>query len=186
MKRFLLPSLLIAALAGFTVQGAAADTVTVDNAYAFATTAAQKNGAAFLDIRNSGNADDALLSASTNAADAVEIHVMEMKDGTMVMRPVNRVTVPGQGQAQLAPTGTHIMLMGLKEPLTAGQNFALGLTFEKAGSVPVAVDVVPAGTTPSMHGDSHGHGHGDAHGGAKQPIPQDSTADWFHRKSGHP
>ena len=167
-------SLIIFALCLIGAQAAQAEGLSVQNAYAFATTAAQANGAIFMDIHNGGAADDALTSVKTDIARTAEIHIMEMKEGTMVMRPVEKITVPANGQAQLAPTGTHVMLMGLTRPLQAGSMFDATLTFEKAGNVPVQVHIVPAGDT--SRSESHAH---DA-----QPIPQDSTADWFHNKSG--
>ena len=42
----------------------------------------------------------------------------------------------------LALGGLHIMLMELKEPLTAGKHLPLTLTFEKAGKIEVEI-VVP-------------------------------------------
>ena len=41
----------------------------------------------------------------------------------------------------LRPSGLHIMLIGLKKPLVAGQTFPLTLRFEKAGATSVQVTV---------------------------------------------
>ena len=46
-------------------------------------------------------------------------------------RPASTVT--------LAPQGTHVMLMGLDEPLVAGERFPLTLQFATAGTVTVTV-----------------------------------------------
>ena len=41
----------------------------------------------------------------------------------------------------LKPGSYHVMLIGLKKPLTAGETFPLTLTFEKAGNISVTVPV---------------------------------------------
>jgi periplasmic copper chaperone A len=55
------------------------------------------------------------------------------------MRPVAAVPIPPHQMVTFAPNGFHIMLMGLKQPLVAGQSFPLTLTFTHAA--PVTVDV---------------------------------------------
>jgi len=47
---------------------------------------------------------------------------------------------PGQ-PVTLKPGGTHIMLMGLKQPLHAGDKFPLTLQFAKAGTREVEATV---------------------------------------------
>ena len=47
---------------------------------------------------------------------------------------------------KLQPGGFHIMLLGLKQGLTAGSRFPLTLTFEKAGSVQMDVPVEAMGS----------------------------------------
>ena len=47
---------------------------------------------------------------------------------------------------ELKPGGLHIMLVGLKAPLKAGERFAMKLRFEKAGEVTIDVPVEAVGT----------------------------------------
>ena len=57
---------------------------------------------------------------------------------------------------ELKPGGLHLMFVGLKAPLKAGDKFPLTLTFEKAGTVEVVVNVeaaAPAAGAASGHGD---------------------------------
>ena len=46
----------------------------------------------------------------------------------------------------LSPGGNHLMLLTIKEPLQDGQTFACSIVFQKAGTIPVDVRVVPDGT----------------------------------------
>jgi hypothetical protein len=75
---------------------------------------------------------------------------MSMSGMVMKMRPVTGVDIPAGQPVSLAPGGLHIMLMGLKKPLKAGEKFPLTLTFDKAGTrtVDVAVEKV-GGTGPA-------------------------------------
>lgn len=64
-----------------------------------------------------------------------------MSTGMMEMKQVAKIDVPKGKMVSLAPGGYHVMLLELKQPLTAGQKFTLTLTFENAGKVDVPVEV---------------------------------------------
>lgn len=118
---------------------------------------AGKVGAGFVEIVNTGKAADQLLSASSSAADKVEIHTMSMDGGIMRMRPLpNGVAVPAGATTRLQPGGNHLMLIGLKAPLTEGKMVPLTLNFAKAGPVKVMLKVEAAGAaTPAPAGHAH-------------------------------
>jgi periplasmic copper chaperone A len=96
--------------------------------------------AGYLVVRNSGPADR-LMSAVTDLATQVEMHQTTMSGGMMQMAPVQFITIPAGGQAELKPGGYHLMLIGLKRTLKAGEQATLNLTFEKAGLLFVAAQV---------------------------------------------
>jgi len=96
--------------------------------------------AVYFVIRNPGEAD-ILLSADGKIADAVELHLSTMQDGAMSMQQQENVEIPAHGQVQFAPGGLHIMLIGLKQDLKAGDSFPLTLNFAEAGSRDVTVAV---------------------------------------------
>jgi copper(I)-binding protein len=54
--------------------------------------------------------------------------------------------IPAGGSLALTPGGTHLMLIGLQEPLQAGGEVMLTLEFADAAPIDVAV---PAGTGPA-------------------------------------
>ena len=125
--------------------------INIAHPYARATTSGQPMGGGFLRLENSG-ADDTLLSASAEVAKAVELHLMSMEGDVMRMRQVERIALPAGQTVELKPGGLHIMLMGLKAPLKAGDSFPLKLKFEKAGEVTVSMTVQAAA---SGAGDMH-------------------------------
>ncbi len=98
-------------------------------------------GAAYMVIKNSGSAADALIGASSDVAATVEIHETKMVDGNASMLPVARIEVPAGGSVELKPGGYHVMFIGLKQPLTVGAKITINLQFEKGGTIPVEAEV---------------------------------------------
>ena len=99
------------------------------------------NSAAYMIITNQGNEGDRLITVSSDVAQAVEIHISEMKDGVMTMHQVEAVDVPARGQAELKPGGLHVMLIGLKRDLNSGDQVKLTLGFETSGEVVIEAEV---------------------------------------------
>jgi hypothetical protein len=155
MSRFHTPILGLAAVAIAIVAPVAAHDfeagrLTLQHPWTRATTG--QVGAGFVEIVNAGKAPDQLLSASSTAADKVEIHTMTMDNGIMRMRPLpGGIAVPAGKTASLKPGGNHIMLIGLKAPLVEGALVPLTLNFAKAGPVKVQLKVEAAGATEPAH-----------------------------------
>ena len=143
-KKLMIAAALTLATLGAHAQGAKAGAISVESAYARATVAGQPAGGGFLKLVNAG-ADDRLVSASSEAAASVELHMMSMKGDVMQMRQVDAIDIKAGQTVELKPGGYHLMLMGLKAPLKAGSSFPLKLKFEKAGEVTVSVKVEAAG-----------------------------------------
>ncbi len=88
----------------------------------------------------------------------VELHTVQMEESMMKMRRIDAIIVPPVTPTLLQPGGSHIMLLGLKQPLVAGQTFPLRLRFEQAGEIMVDVPMrTPDGQIPS--GTAHGEKH---------------------------
>lgn len=123
-----------------------AGSIDIGHPWARATGAGQPIGGAYLKLDNHG-ADDKLLSASADAvATSVQLHLMSMEGNVMKMRQVDDIALPAGKVVDLKPGAYHLMLVGLKAPLTAGAKFPMKLKFEKAGEVEVTVNVEAAGT----------------------------------------
>ena len=104
------------------------------------------NGAVYLTLTNHGAHPDKLLGASADIAEHVEVHSHILEDGMMKMRRVESVDLPPHKEVLFAPSGHHIMLIGLKQPLAAGDRFSLLLTFEQTEQALVEVVVQMADT----------------------------------------
>lgn len=143
---------LTAAGALFSLTAHAGDGVTVQDAWARASAGAASNGAAYVSLVG-GVQPDTLISASTPVAETAEVHATINDNGVMKMRAEPNVPIEAGQTVTFAPGGNHIMLMGLKQPLIAGQTFPLTLTF--AHTPPLTVDVQVRGLTSAAH-DTNG------------------------------
>jgi len=99
------------------------------------------NSAVYLTISNHQREADALVSATTDIATAVELHETIEKDGKMVMQPRPQFDVPAGGTLTMKPGGYHLMLLGLKQALQPGDTVKVTLTFRTAGHMPVEAAV---------------------------------------------
>lgn len=139
----------------------AAGALKIAHPWARVTVPGQKNGGAYLSVQNTGAAADRLLGGSSPAAERVELHTMSLEGDVMRMREVTAMEIPAGGRVALQPGRHHLMLMGLKSPLKAGDAVPLTLRFEKAGEVKVELKIEsadPAGT-PSAPADGHAGHH---------------------------
>ena len=97
-----------------------------------------------------GGAPDRLLSASADVSKSVELHMMKMDGDVMQMRQVDAIELATGKTVELKPGGYHVMFVGLKAPLKAGDSFPVKLKFEKAGEVTVEVKVEASGAMDGM------------------------------------
>jgi len=99
-------------------------------------------GAIYLGIANRGNTPDRLTGATTDAAQAVELHGADVTGGVMRMSPIpDGIDIPPGASATLEPQGMHLMLVNLTRDLRLGETFEVILEFEQAGDVTVGVTV---------------------------------------------
>ena len=115
--------------------------LSISHPFARATPPGAKAGGAFFVVEYAGAAADRLVRAASPAAGSVELHQMTMEGGVMKMRFLPALDIPPGGKIELKPGGYHVMLLDLRQPLKVGDKVPLTLTFEKAGSVDVIVDV---------------------------------------------
>lgn len=133
MKRilmlFLAGSLLLSAC-GATDDDHAVGTDVEAHDYWARTALQNGNAAAYMLLHNHSTEDDALTGVSSNVAVAVEMHLSQMNaDGVMEMTRQESIALPVDVDLELKPGGYHIMLIGLKQELKAGDEIALTLHF---------------------------------------------------------
>ncbi len=95
----------------------------------------------YLTIENEGDVPDRLIAASVDFADVVEIQAPVVENGVLKTTTVQAVEIaPGQ-TLTFQPGGVHLVLQSVQRSFEHGQHFDLALTFEKAGTVEIEVEV---------------------------------------------
>lgn len=124
MKKIIMVGL---ALFTFSTQVMAGD-VTISDAWSRATAPGQEVGMVGMVITSQKDAK--LIAVSSNVSATSEIHTMSMDNGVMKMRQIENLPLTAKQPATLGPGGNHLMLIGLKKPLKAGDTVALTLTVQ--------------------------------------------------------
>lgn len=160
MTNFLRAGALLAALS--LSIGACADDIQVDGAWSRATAPGQGDAMADLSITSKQAAT--LVGISSTACKSVELHSMTHENGVMKMREVKTLELPAGKRVSLGESGYHLMLIGLKAPLKAGDAVPLTLKIKATGKRKVKVEakaeVKPlAEAKAEAAQDEHSHHH---------------------------
>lgn len=130
--------------------------LTIADGFSRATLPNAPVGGGFLTITNSGSADDRLVSATSPVAGEVQIHEMKMEGDVMKMAQLpDGLPIPAGQTVTLQPGGFHLMFMQLKQALVEGTKLPVTLTFEKAGSIEVELDIEGIAATAPAHQMNH-------------------------------
>lgn len=158
--------------AGLTFSAAvwAAD-VTVDAPWVRGTVPGQKATGAFMTLTSSKDAALVGVSVSKQVAAVAEVHEMKMEGERMSMHAIPRLALPAGKPVALASGGYHIMLMGLKAPLKAGDSVDLELKIETAAKKTETLKVKAAVRDLAAAAPSGGAGMGGM-GGAREHMHQ--------------
>ncbi len=151
MKRLLIPTALLM-LAGCNQTSApeALAVVSVSDATCRPTLNGRDVTGCFVTLTASRN--DRLLSVAAPLAGMAQIHEMKIEDDIMKMAELrDGLALPAGDAVSLKPGGNHIMLMGLKQPLVAGEQVSITLNFEQAQPMGVRALVVQ----PPVAGAEH-------------------------------
>ena len=123
----------VALATSLVITGAAgADSVKISNAWARATAPGQTTAVVYMELTSDTNA--ALVAAGTPLAQRAELHSMSTEGGIMRMRPLPRIELPAGKTVKLAPSGVHLMLIDLTQPLKAGGKLPLILSVQSSGT----------------------------------------------------
>lgn len=116
--------------------------VTLSAPWARATPGGATTAAVYLTLGLTGADGDRLVKVGSPRAERAELHSTTMAGGVMRMSMIEALELKPGAPLVLAPSGTHIMLVGLKAPLAAGDMLPLTLTFARAGAVELKVPVL--------------------------------------------
>ena len=94
-----------------------------------------------LTVRNEADAADALLRVRCPVANFSEKHTVDRGEGAPAMRMIPSIPLAGGSTTVLKPDGYHVMLLQIREPLSAGERFTCSVAFQKAGTIETEVNV---------------------------------------------
>ncbi|MGV8894374.1 MAG: copper chaperone PCu(A)C [Burkholderiaceae bacterium] len=123
MQKFILSSLI-----ALCFTSAAQAQVSVKDAWVRATVTQQKVTGAFMQLHSAQDAR--LIEARSPVAATVELHQMEMIGNVMKMRAIDGLDLPAGKTVELSPGAYHIMLIGLKAQVRAGDIIPISLVIE--------------------------------------------------------
>ncbi len=135
--------LLTAMLVSVVSASASPAEISVEGAYARSSGPLARAGAAFMVIRNDGDASDRLVSAASDASARVELHThIDQGDGVMRMKKLEEgIVIPAGGSHSLVRGGDHLMFLGLASPWRQGDLIPVTLILERAGEVALEIVV---------------------------------------------
>jgi len=131
--------------------------IEIEKPFTYFTPNGAKVSAGYMKIANDSKSTDVLKSVSNvSFAERVEIHEMTMENQVMKMRPLkNGLTIKGDSEVYLKPSGYHIMFIGLKEPVVKGKKYKATLNFKNAGSIDIEFKAVGRGYHPDKNHHKH-------------------------------
>lgn len=115
----------------------AQDAVEAHDAWARLPLPSKTQTALFVTLENHSAEKRAVVSASSDAAEKVELHEMKTDGKMMRMSPVAQIDIPANGKTALKPGGFHIMLFGLKTRPAEGDTLRVILKLDDGATVPV-------------------------------------------------
>jgi copper(I)-binding protein len=130
---------------------AAAQPLTITDAWARATPPGARTAAVYFTIVNDGPAER-VIAAESAAARVLELHTHRVEGGLQRMVRLADVAVPAGETVRFEPGGLHVMLLDIAAPLAPGMQIELTLRFAIAPPVTIRLPVVDARTSsPPAH-----------------------------------
>lgn len=111
----------------------------VADAWARASMPPNKNSAVYMKINNQTDEDYVLIGASAiDVANNVELHKSFVDEkGVSRMTSLDNLVIPARSEVSFDAGGIHIMLLDLKNTLSAGQKISVDLKFK--GKEPITI-----------------------------------------------
>jgi periplasmic copper chaperone A len=146
---------LVAALLSLAAVAGQNTALEFENVWVRALPPFQPNTAAYLTLINRGEVAVAIVGASSNVANKVELHTTRKVDGLMRMEQLQALAVAPGERVELAPGGTHLMLLGLAYMPAPGDDVRLCLQLASGEEVCTVAEVRMSGAAPDPQDHHH-------------------------------
>lgn len=114
----------------------------------------QPNSAGYMTITNHRDTAIAIVGARSNVSEHTELHTTRKVDGLMRMEPLDGLAVAPGERVELAPGGTHLMLLELAYRPVPGDDIILCLQLASDEEICIPSEVRKSGNEPA-----HEHKH---------------------------
>jgi len=111
--------------------------IVADNGYARESIPGTTISSAYMMLKNVSSKNLRIIAASSSVSDRIEIHEHTMENGLMKMRQRDGVEILANDSTIFQPSGFHLMIFDLKQPLKAKENIMITLHFDNQSSLDV-------------------------------------------------
>jgi copper(I)-binding protein len=111
--------------------------IVAENGYARESIPGTTISSAYMTLKNVSSKNLRIIAASSSVSDRVEIHEHTMENGLMKMRQRDSVEILANDSTIFQPSGFHLMIFDLKQPLKAKENIMITLHFDNQSSLDV-------------------------------------------------
>jgi len=99
-----------------------------------------------------------LTGGTTAIAESIEVHEMRMQGDIMKMRKLEKLVIKPGHPVTLSPSGYHLMLGNIKQPMKAGDTIPVTLSFRNLdGTVNQLTLAIPVKTAANHDSSTHKH-----------------------------
>jgi hypothetical protein len=117
----------------------------------------QPNSAGYFTLTNRGEVAVAIVGASSNVSDSVELHTTRKVDGLLRMEKLEGLVVAPGERVELVSGGKHLMLLGLAFRLVPGDDVELCLQLITEEEVCTDAEVRMTADVPDSKEHQHHH-----------------------------
>ena len=114
--------------------------------------------AGYVKFTNTSDKDVEFHKFTSPVYDSVEMHITESKYGTAKMKKVSKIVVPAKSSIELRPGGTHLMLIGPRRAVKAGEEVLMIAQDANERRFMLKFTVIDL-RQESAHSHEHGHNH---------------------------
>jgi copper(I)-binding protein len=162
MKTFMKASLFILSTGLIVTNAHASGGMEVDDVWVREAPPNAKVMAAYMELENETDKKKVLVAVESNAFESVEIHRTEHSGDVARMIKQDKLEIPAGAEIEFKPGGLHLMLMGPKKPIKAGDHVEMTLVFEDGSKMAIHGEVRKGGHHDMMEHEGH-HDHESMH-----------------------
>ena len=131
--------------------------ITVNDAYVRETIPGTVISSAYMTVNNQSLKKIKLIGVSSTVSKRIEIHEHTMANGMMRMRKRDFLEIDAQGKVVLQPSGYHLMIFDLKQPLKQTEDVIMVLHFSNGDDLQVKFPVKSIKQKKKSHQSAHQH-----------------------------